>query len=87
MPSIFLEMHGFPLISVQNQDTWPPSITLKFLLRPNIANTNLKSRLLPGNYDHKCYNRSPNMTLVMCYPENYVRMFTVSDAIYPQNIL
>lgn len=77
----------FLLISVQKQDDRPPSITLKFLLRPNIENTNLKSRLLPGNYDHKCYNRSPNMTLVMCYPENSVRTFTVSDAIYPQNLL
>lgn len=49
-----------------------------------MENMNLKSRLLPGNYDHKC-NRSPNMTPVMPHPENSVRMFTVSDAIYPQN--
>lgn len=48
---------------------------------------NLKNRFLPGNYYHKCYNRSLNTTLVMCYPGNSVRLFTVSDKIYSWNIL
>lgn len=52
-----------------------------------MENMNLKSRLSPGNYDHKWYNRSSNMTLVVCYIENSVRAFTVGDTIYLQNIL
>lgn len=52
-----------------------------------MENTNLESRLLPGEIMITNDITSPIMMLMMCYPENSVRTFTVSDAIYPQNIL
>lgn len=60
----------FLLISVQNQDSSPPSITLKFLLRPNVENMGLKSRLLPENDGCKCYNRSLSIISAVWFCKN-----------------